>query len=400
MILRLHELPIAGRRALVRVDFNVPLSEDGAIVDDTRIREALPTLQELRSAGAIPILLSHLGRPKGKPMPHLSLAPVARHLATLLDCTVHFAPDCIGEPAQRSIADARPGDVVVLENLRFHPGEESNDEAFAAQLVHGTEVYVNDAFGTIHRAHASVVALPRRMRWKGMGLLMEREITALRRLRDTAERPYVAILGGAKVSDKLDVLQALLQRCDVLLLGGGMAFTFLAARGVQIGNSLVEPDLIPTAHQLLQQADALGKQILLPVDVYCAPELRNGAPVQLALLSEGGIPEGWRGADIGPQTVALFARQLESARTIFWNGPLGVYEIPAFRAGTLELARAIAEATRRGAFSLVGGGDSVAALRQLGMESAVSHLSTGGGASLEFLAGRTLPGLEALEGQS
>ncbi|MEN3027204.1 MAG: phosphoglycerate kinase [Chlorobiota bacterium] len=400
MILRLHELPIAGRRVLVRADFNVPLSEDGAIVDDTRIREALPTLQELRSAGAIPILLSHLGRPKGKPVPHLSLAPVARHLAILLDCTVHFAPDCIGEPAQRSIADARPGDVVVLENLRFYPGEEGNDEAFAAQLVHGAEVYVNDAFGTIHRAHASVVALPRRMRWKGMGLLMEREIMALRRLRDTAEHPYVAILGGAKVSDKLDVLQALLQRCDVLLLGGGMAFTFLAARGVQIGNSLVEPDLIPTAHQLLQQADALGKQILLPVDVYCAPELRDGAPAQLVSLSEGGIPEGWKGADIGPQTVALFARQLESVRTIFWNGPLGVYEIPTFRAGTLELARAIAEATRRGAFSLVGGGDSVAALRQLGMENAVSHLSTGGGASLEFLAGRTLPGLEALEGQS
>ncbi len=400
MIRRLSELPL-DRHVLVRVDFNVPLDANGDIRDDTRIREAIPTLRAIHSAGGIPVVISHLGRPKGKRRPEYSLAPVARHLATLLDCTVHFAPDCIGELAQRNIADARPGELVMLENLRFHPGEEANDPAFAAQLANGIEVYVNDAFGAAHRAHASVVALARLARWKGMGLLMEREITALNRLLYAPERPYVALVGGAKVSDKLEVLHALLQRCDVLLLGGGLAFTFLKAHGIHVGNSLVEEELLPAARKLLEDARAQGKSVLLPVDARIAPELSPAVSPQVVALADG-IPEGWKGGDIGPRTVALFAEQLRQARTIFWNGPLGVYELEPFRESTLMIARTIAEATRRGAFSLVGGGDSVAALRQSGLSEAISHISTGGGAALEFLAGRTLPGLAALEedGQS
>jgi 3-phosphoglycerate kinase len=403
MIRRLHELPLTeGCPVLVRVDFNVPLSADGAIQDDTRIREALPTLQALRAAGAIPVVLSHLGRPKGTPKPEFSLAPVARHVATLLDCTVHFAPDCLGEAARRSIADARPGDVVVLENLRFYPGEEANDPEFAAQLAHGIELYVNDAFGAAHRAHASVVALTRYVRWKAMGLLMERELTALQRLVAAPERPYVAIMGGAKVSDKLEVLTALLQRCDTILLGGGMAFTFLKARGIAVGASLVEEELISTAQRLLEEASAAGRRIVLPVDVRCVADVHPDAPSRLVELSEEGIPEGWKGVDIGPRTAQLFAESILTARTIFWNGPLGIYELEPFREGTLAVARAVAEATRRGAFSVVGGGDSVAAVRQLGVADAVSHISTGGGAALEFVAGRSLPGIVALEehGQS
>ncbi|MCS6966143.1 MAG: phosphoglycerate kinase [Candidatus Kapabacteria bacterium] len=400
-MLRLHELPIPNQRVLVRVDFNVPLTADGAIRDDTRIRESLPTLQALRSAGAIPIVLSHLGRPKGVPRLELSLAPVARHLATLLDCPVHFAPDCIGDVARRSIADAHPGDVVLLENLRFHPGEEANDETFAQQLTHGAEVYVNDAFGAAHRAHASVVAITRHVRWKGIGLLMEREITALQRLLSMPERPYTVVLGGAKVSDKLEVLQALLHHCDVLLLGGGISFTFLKAQGIAVGDSLVEEELLPIARHLLEQAHAANKRVLLPVDVSITADLHDEASPRLIALSEG-IPEGWKGADIGPRTVRLFTGELLHARTIFWNGPMGIYELAAFREGTLGIARAIAQATRQGAFTLVGGGDSIAALQHLGLREAVSHISTGGGASLEFLAGRPLPGLLALtsNGQS
>jgi phosphoglycerate kinase len=396
MIARLQELPVADRRVLVRVDFNVPLTPEGTIRDDTRIREAVPTLQWIRSAGGIPVVVSHLGRPRGKRAPELSLAPIAQHLATLMECTVHFATDCIGPIAQRSIADARPGELVVLENLRFHPGEEANDPVFAAQLVEGIEVYVNDAFGASHRAHASVVAVTQHVRWKGMGLLMERELVALRRLRDAPEHPYVAIMGGAKVSDKLEVLHALVERCDVLLLGGGLAFTFLKAMGVSVGASPVEEELIPTAAELLRRAESSGKRILVPVDLRIAESVHPEAATALVTTAEG-IPEGWYGVDIGPQTVALFAAEIQRARTLFWNGPVGIYEIAPFREGTLGLARAVAEATRWGAFSVVGGGDSVAALRTLGFHDAVSHISTGGGAALEFLAGQTLPGLAALE---
>lgn len=392
----LRELPLAHRKVLVRVDFNVPLNPDGNIRDDTRIREALPTLQAIQNAGGIPVVLSHLGRPRGQKKAEYSLAPVARHVATLLDCTVHFAPDCIGELAQRSIAEARPGELVVLENLRFHPGEEANDPHFAAQLANGLEVYVNDAFGAAHRAHASVVAITRYVRRKGMGLLMERELSALQRLLHAPESPYVAIVGGAKVSDKLEVLQALLHRCDVLLLGGGLAFTFLKAYGVDVGDSLVEEELLPAAQQLLEQVHREGKQLVLPVDARIAtafaPEVE---PITVELSA--GIPKGWKGGDIGPQSVALFVEHLQQARTLFWNGPLGVYELAPFQEGTHAIARAVAEATRRGAFSVVGGGDSIAAFRQVGLSEAVSHLCTGGGAALEFLAGRKLPGLEALE---
>lgn len=401
MIRRLAELPLAGQPVLLRVDFNVPLGSDGTIRDDTRIREALPTLQAILAAGGIPVVLSHLGRPKGHPQPELSLAPVARHLATLLERVVHFAPECVGPLAQRTIADARPGEVVMLENLRFHPGEEANDATFAAQLANGCQVYVNDAFGTAHRAHASVVAITRYVRWKGMGLLMERELQALRRLALAPESPYVVVMGGAKVSDKLGVLQAVLPRCDALLIGGGMAFTFLHAQGVAIGASLLEEDMLPAARELLQRAEHFGKRVLLPIDIVATQTLTQEAPVRLFRLTEG-IPEKWIGADIGPETVELFCREIRQARTVFWNGPMGIYEQKPFQAGTLGIARAVAEATQWGAFTVVGGGDSVAALQQLGFAGSVSYLSTGGGAALEFLAGETLPGLAALEtlGQS
>ena len=401
MILRLNELPLAGQRVLLRLDLNVPLSPDGTLRDDTRIREALPTIQAICAAGGIPIVLSHLGRPKGQHTPGLSLAPVARHLATLLDRVVHFSPDCIGERARRTIADARTGEVVVLENLRFHPGEEANDPEFAAQLAHGCQVYVNDAFGAAHRAHASVVAITEYVRWKGMGLLMERELRALRRLITTAESPYVVLMGGAKVSDKVAVLRALLPRCDALLIGGGMCFTFLRAQGVAVGSSLVEEAMLPVAQELVDHARRLGKRLLLPVDICAVQELTPEARCRY-FRSEEGIPEGWIGVDIGPESIELFAAELRQARTIFWNGPMGIYELEPFRAGTRGMARAVAEATRWGAFTVVGGGDSVAAVTQLGFSDAVGHLSTGGGAALEFLAGMQLPGLAALEvaGQS
>jgi phosphoglycerate kinase len=303
--------------------------------------------------------------------------------------------------AQRTIAEARPGEIVMLENLRFYPGEEANDAEFAAQLAHGCQVYVNDAFGAAHRAHASVVAITRFVRWKGMGLLMERELHALHRLVSAPESPYVVVMGGAKVSDKLEVLHALLPRCDALLIGGGMAFTFLHAQGVAIGASLREEDMLPAARELLRRAESLGKRVLLPVDAVAVETLTPEAPTSSFQLA-AGIPQGWTAADIGPRTVELFCREIRQARTVFWNGPLGIYELEPFRAGTLGVARAVAEATRWGAFTVVGGGDSVAALRQLGFASSVSHLSTGGGAALEFLAGHTLPGLAALEngGQS
>jgi phosphoglycerate kinase len=388
----LRELPIASARVLVRLDLNVPL-RDGAVADDSRIRAALPTLEALLNAGALPIVLSHLGRPKGQVRPEYSLAPVAQRLAVLLDRPVLFVPDCIGEAVSTALQRARPGrEVVVLENVRFYPGEEANDKEFAAQLRHDAQVYINDAFGTLHRAHASVAAIADLFEWKGIGLLVERELAALERLRSAPERPYVAVIGGAKVSDKLDLLSALLERCDALLLGGAMAFTFLKAQGYAIGSSVYEPELESAAQAILQRAQALGKQLLLPTDVLITA---NGDT--RVCTAEEGIPEGWIGYDIGPETERRFAELLRTARTIFWNGPMGKYEEERFRSGTAAVARAVAQATQRGAFTVVGGGDSIAALQALGADTAVSHCSTGGGATLAYLAGKPLPGLRALE---
>jgi 3-phosphoglycerate kinase len=388
----LRELLIASARVLVRLDLNVPL-RDGAVADDSRIRAALPTLEALLNAGALPIVLSHLGRPKGQVRPEYSLAPVAQRLAVLLDRPVLFVPDCIGEAVSTALQRARPGrEVVVLENVRFYPGEEANDKEFAAQLRHDAQVYINDAFGTLHRAHASVAAIADLFEWKGIGLLVERELAALERLRSAPERPYVAVIGGAKVSDKLDLLSALLERCDALLLGGAMAFTFLKAQGHAIGSSVYEPELESAAQAILQRAQALGKQLLLPTDVLITA---NG-DTRVCTVEEG-IPEGWIGYDIGPETERRFAELLRTARTIFWNGPMGKYEEERFRSGTAAVARAVAQATQRGAFTVVGGGDSIAALQALGADTAVSHCSTGGGATLAYLAGKPLPGLRALE---
>jgi len=388
----LRELPIASARVLVRLDLNVPL-RDGAVADDSRIRAALPTLEALLNAGALPIVLSHLGRPKGQVRPEYSLAPVAQRLAVLLDRPVLFVPDCIGEAVSTALQRAYPGrEVVVLENVRFYPGEEANDKEFAAQLRHDAQVYINDAFGTLHRAHASVAAIADLFEWKGIGLLVERELAALERLRSAPERPYVAVIGGAKVSDKLDLLSVLLERCDALLLGGAMAFTFLKAQGYAIGSSVYEPELESAAQAILQRAQALGKQLLLPTDVLITA---NG-DTRVCTVEEG-IPEGWIGYDIGPETERRFAELLRTARTIFWNGPMGKYEEERFRSGTAAVARAVAQATQRGAFTVVGGGDSIAALQALGADTAVSHCSTGGGATLAYLAGKPLPGLRALE---
>ena len=379
---------LAGRRVLVRADLNVPL-RDGRITDDGRIRASLPTIRDLAERGARVVACSHLGRPKDAPDPRYSLRPVADRLGELLGRSVAFATDVVGDSARRAVAGLRDGDVALLENLRFEPGETSDDPEFAAALASLAEAYVNDAFGAVHRAHASVSAVAARLP-HAAGHLVLREVDALRRLVHGPERPYVVVLGGAKVSDKLGVISALLPKVDQLLVGGGMCFTFLAARGRGVGRSLLETDQVDTCHRLL--ADA-GDRVVLPVDVVVAPELR--ADAVHSVVAADAIPEDQQGLDIGPATSALFREQLGGARTVFWNGPMGVFEVAPFAAGTLEIARAVAAVD---GMTVVGGGDSAAAVRLLGLpDDAFTHISTGGGASLEYLEGRTLPGLAVLE---
>jgi phosphoglycerate kinase len=390
----LEDFDPSGRRVLVRADFNVPL-KGGEVADDTRIVAALPTLRNLRDRGARVILMSHLGRPKGGPDPAASLAPVARRLEQLLGVPVGFASDCVGPEVERRARALRDGEVLLLENLRFHPEEEKNDPGFARQLADLGEAYVNDAFGTAHRAHASTDGVARLLHPAVAGLLMQKELRYLGRALERPERPFVAILGGAKISGKIDVITALLPKVERLLIGGAMMFTFFKSQGRAIGRSLVEDDRLETARQVLADARARGAELVLPVDCLASTAADGSAPARISPCDALGADE--MGVDIGPATVRQFAEMLRGARTVFWNGPMGIFEVPAFAAGTLGVARAMAEAGERGAVTVVGGGDSVAAIQESGLADRFTHLSTGGGASLEFLEGRELPGVAALE---
>ena len=380
---------LSAKRVLVRVDFNVPLDE-GSVSDDLRITSALPTIGELREAGAGLILASHLGRPKGEVKEELRLDPVAERLHATGGFPVRKLDEVAGEAVSRACRAMSPGEVVMLENLRFDPREESNDPAFADELASLADAYVDDAFGAAHRAHASVVGVAGRLP-AAAGRLLQREIEVLSRLSSDPDTPFVAILGGAKVSDKLGVIDALLERVDALLVGGAMAFTFLAAQGAEVGGSLVEEDRLDDVRHSLKRAEERGVPIILPEDVVTAQHLSADAPRHTVPADR--IPEAAKGLDIGPRTVEEFARVLADARTVFWNGPMGVFELEPFAVGTRGVAQAVAGAD---AFTVVGGGDSVAAVRQLGFEDQVDHLSTGGGASLEFLEGKTLPGVAVL----
>ena len=385
-------LDLAGRRVLTRVDFNVPLA-GGAVADDTRIRAALPTIRAILAApDASVVLMSHLGRPKGVRRPELGLAPVAARLAALLQRPVQMAPDCVGPEVERRAASLAPGAVLLLENLRFHAAEEAGEEAFARQLAALGDAYVNDAFGAAHRAHASTAAVARYLP-SGAGLLMEREVAALGNLLAAPRRPFVAIVGGAKVSSKVAVLKNLLPKVDTLLIGGGMAYTFLQARGVAVGNSLVEPDLVATAGDLMRRAAKSEVALLLPCDHVAAGAV--SATAAHSVTPGDDIPGSAIGVDIGPRTRKEFASRIAAARTVMWNGPMGVFEVAPFAAGTHAVARAVAECAGT---TVVGGGDSVAAINAAGIADRVTHVSTGGGASLELLEGRVLPGVAALQG--
>jgi phosphoglycerate kinase len=392
--LSIRDLEMRSKRVFVRVDFNVPL-ESGRVADDTRIRETLPTLAFARERGARLVLASHLGRPKGKPDPTYSLRPVAERLAELLGSPVAFAADCVGADAESKSRALADGGVLLLENVRYHAEEEANDEGFSRQLAALCDgLFVCDAFGSAHRAHASVVGITRFVQQAAAGLLMERELAYLGKALSNPERPFAAVLGGAKVSDKIEVVENLMRVADAMLIGGGMAYTFLKSQGLPIGKSLVETDKLDLARKLIEEATQRNFRLLLPSDHVLGAELE--ANTKTKTTSVKATPEGWMGLDIGPETVAKFSAELARAKTIVWNGPMGVFEMPAFAKGTLEIARAVAAATANGATSIVGGGDSVAAIHAAGLADKVSHISTGGGASLEFLGGRKLPGVEAL----
>lgn len=387
--LSVEKLDVAEKTVLVRVDFNVPL-EDGAVADDTRIRAALPTIQYLTRAKAKVVLVSHLGRPKGAPVSGLTLRPVAERLAELLEAPVAFSPQTVGEEAAANVGKLSPGEVLLLENVRFYPEEEKNDPDFAASLARLADCYVSDAFGTVHRAHASTTGVAAHFPQAACGFLIAKELEFLGQTLRRPKRPFVAVLGGAKVSDKIGVIQALLKKADTLLIGGAMAYTFLKAQGNPIGDSLLDGEHIELAKTLLAEAPRMGKSILVPIDHRVASEISTDATAEVCGLE---IPQGKIGLDIGPQTALSYAHSIKRAKLILWNGPMGMFELPAFQEGTATVAEAMAETD---GITIIGGGDSVAAVHKAGLADRINHISTGGGASLKFLEGRKLPGIEAL----
>lgn len=392
--LTIKDIDTAGKRVLVRVDFNAPLDAAGQITDDTRIRAALPTIEHLLAQGAAVILMSHLGRPKGTPVAEMSLAPVAQALSQLLGREVEMAADCIGDKVASQAAGLVAGQVLLLENLRFHAAEEQNDASFARALAGLADLYVNDAFGAAHRAHASTEGVTRFIDTAVSGLLMEREVAYLDEALKNPQRPFIAILGGKKISGKIEVIEHLLDKVDVLLIGGGMSYTFFKAMGLQIGDSLLEEDRLDTAKNILAEAETKGVELLLPIDCVVADNFAPDAQTQV--VARDAMPEGWEGMDIGPETRKLYADKVAGGGTVVWNGPLGVFEMQPFAQGTLQVAEALVAATGAGAMSIIGGGDTAAALTQAGLAEGMTHISTGGGASLECMGGRVLPGVEAL----
>ncbi len=390
----IDDVELSGKKVLVRVDFNVPLDENLSITDDKRIVESLPTIKKIIADGGTAILMSHLGRPKGQPNPKYSLKPCAKRLSELLGKEVIMAEDCIGEKAEAAVAKAGVGDVVLLENLRFYAEEEKNDPAFAEKLAALGDIYVNDAFGSAHRAHASTEGITKFVASSVSGYLMKKELDYLGGALTEPKRPYCAILGGAKISGKIDVINNLIGKVDTLIIGGGMAYTFYKALGHEIGTSLLEAEKVDLAKQLLEKFEATGQKYLLPVDVVIASEFANDSPSEVVAIDK--IPADKMGLDIGPKSRELFAAAIKESKTIVWNGPMGVFEMENFAKGTNAIAQALVDATENGAITVIGGGDSAAAIAQAGLEDKVSHVSTGGGASLEFLEGKPLPGVVAL----
>ncbi|NTU67840.1 MAG: phosphoglycerate kinase [Chlorobiaceae bacterium] len=394
----LSDISLQGKRVLMRVDFNVPLDEGRNITDDKRIIEALPSIRKVVEGGGRLILMSHLGRPKGKVNPEYSLAPAAKRLSELLETPVTMAKECIGNEVMQQALALQDGEVMMLENLRFHPQEEANDPDFAKELASLGEIYVNDAFGTAHRAHASTEGITHYVQTAVAGYLIEKELRYLGNALDHAVRPFVAILGGSKISGKIDVLEQLFNKVDSVLVGGAMVFTFFKAQGMPVGNSLVENEKLDLALSLLEQAKAKGVRLILPTDVVVAGEISADAPSRVEPV--GSISDGMIGLDIGPETIEAYKKEILGAKTVLWNGPMGVFEIDQFASGTFAVAQALADTTATGAVTIIGGGDSAAAIAKAGLASKVTHVSTGGGASLEFLEGKELPGIAALNDQA
>ncbi len=390
----IDKVELKDKRVLVRVDFNVPLDEKLNVTNDIRIVESLPTIKKIISSGGKAILMSHLGRPKGERKPEFSLKPAAERLSKLIGKEVKLAPDCIGAETEKLVNEMKPGDVVLLENLRFHKQEEKNDPDFAKQLASLGDVYINDAFGSAHRAHASTEGVTKYIKTCAAGYLMQKELDYLGSALANPKRPYCAILGGAKISGKIDVINNLLDKVDTLIVGGGMAFTFFKAQGKEIGKSLLEQEKVELAKELLEKVKSGKLKFLLPVDVVVADEFKNDSPS--TVVGVDNIPSDKMGLDIGPKSIKLFSDELLKSKTIVWNGPMGVFEMPNFAKGTFAIAQALAKATEGGAITVIGGGDSAAAIADAGLEKKVSHVSTGGGASLEFLEGKILPGVAAL----
>lgn len=394
----IHNYDFSGKKALIRVDFNVPLNENFEITDDTRIRAALPTIKKVMEAGGSPVIMSHFGRPKSGPEDKFSMRHLVAHLSNLLGVEVKLAPDCVGEEVKKMTADLKPGEVLMLENLRFHAGETKGDEEFAKQLAENGDCWINDAFGTAHRAHASTAVIAKFFpNDKMFGYLIESEVESLDKVVKNPKRPFTAIMGGAKVSSKITIIENLLSSVDNLIIGGGMTYTFVKANGGKVGNSLCEPDFFDTARNIEKLAKEKGVNLILATDVVAADDFSQDANTRVVPADQ--IPEGWQGLDAGPESIAKFKEVIENSATILWNGPVGVFEIDKFAVGSKAVGEAIVEATKKGAFSLVGGGDSVACVNKFNLAEGVSYISTAGGALLEYLEGRVLPGVAAVKGE-